>query len=304
MKKSKKHQEEEIYLEEYIKDFKNIEDKISNIDNISNKRMKDIDTNATINDLIHNTEDNITKEIIQRLKTRIISVGDRNRLIKNKNIIIKTGRYSKAELDMVEKGFKTFLQQHNLKREDLEKYILNKYTKEENNNNGSNNNGSNNQSNNENITTDKSFPIRNLILYFAEILPFRTFLSTYHFIYYFYHPYKNKVWIKEDEIELIRLAKLLDRKWKEIGKELKHESIRCFRRYEEIYKNKSIKNKECTETENKKIMDEYLNMNNNFNRKWISLESKFNISKIKIKNIIIKYLKEDYYKSRWNIAYD
>ena len=126
-------------------------------------------------------------------------------LINEDNSLIKTGKYSSDEEEMIKKALCEYALNNNLSSEDLHKLFIEKQK------------------------------AKKLWSNFAELIPNRRVISIHGYCHRKFDPFNHKgKWNKNEEKLLLELVKEKGKKWSEISKILKRTPINCKDKYKSL----------------------------------------------------------------------
>lgn len=134
-----------------------------------------------------------SREVAQVLNTILISAKRRDELLKDTDLVIRSGRYSPREIREVEAAVSDFLRENNLRIESLHEYVT---------------------------YASKDFPFKDLAVQVASTTKHRSLFSVYLFIHYRYHPSFSKMWTLSSDVELLEHVKNHGRRWVLIAREM------------------------------------------------------------------------------------
>ncbi|KAG0434881.1 hypothetical protein DMUE_4993 [Dictyocoela muelleri] len=128
------------------------------------------------------------QDILNKMKTTYISKRKEKEYLSSTNIILNKGRFNRKEDIIFHNTVLDFINENNLKLEDLK-----------------------------NSFTDKTtFPLRELATYIAQNLYFRTLYTVTYRLKRMYHPFYRKKWSHEEKMELLRFVAQNGKDWSKI----------------------------------------------------------------------------------------
>ncbi|ELQ73917.1 putative Homeodomain-like protein, partial [Trachipleistophora hominis] len=146
----------------------------------------------------------IDKAKYQRLGDHFIRGSQIRSLLKDSNIVLKIGPFNAEEQKILKHKVNEYLRNRNLTIEYLQERIL---------------------------KGDDTAFMNDISKYVCSFMPFRVYHVVHLGIFYYYHPYANKVFTLQDDLELMQLYKIIGPHWEKISKEMLSTRFRVHRKF-------------------------------------------------------------------------